>query len=79
MVVSNAALQWVPGHQELLRRWAAELPAGAWLAMQVPGNFAAPSHRALREVADRPTWRAERRPAAARATRSTTRPTTRRC
>ncbi|MEU8184189.1 trans-aconitate 2-methyltransferase [Micromonospora sp. NPDC049047] len=59
VVVSNAALQWVPGHQELLRRWAAELPAGGWLAMQVPGNFTAASHRALRQVADGPAWRAE--------------------
>ncbi|MFG1652186.1 trans-aconitate 2-methyltransferase [Micromonospora sp. NPDC049275] len=62
VVVTNAALQWVPGHQELLRRWAAELPAGAWLAMQVPGNFDAPSHRALREVAGRPAWRARLAP-----------------
>jgi trans-aconitate 2-methyltransferase len=51
VLVTNATLQWVPGHQQLLTRWAAELPAGAWLAMQVPGNFDAPSHRALREVA----------------------------
>jgi trans-aconitate 2-methyltransferase len=51
VVVSNAVLQWVPGHGELLARWAAELPAGAWLAVQVPGNFQAPSHRALRMVA----------------------------
>ncbi|MFC4017834.1 trans-aconitate 2-methyltransferase [Micromonospora sp. GCM10011542] len=58
VLVSNAALQWVPGHQELLRRWAGELAPGAWLAMQVPGNFDAPSHRALREVAGRPAWRA---------------------
>ncbi|MGC4771309.1 trans-aconitate 2-methyltransferase [Micromonospora sp. DT44] len=62
VVVTNAALQWVPGHQELLRRWAVELPAGAWLAMQVPGNFDAPSHRALREVAGLPAWRAELAP-----------------
>ncbi|GAA4685911.1 trans-aconitate 2-methyltransferase [Phytohabitans rumicis] len=53
VVVSNAALQWVPGHEGLLVRWAAELPTGAWLAVQVPGNFDAPSHRALREVAAR--------------------------
>ncbi|MEV5694074.1 trans-aconitate 2-methyltransferase [Micromonospora globbae] len=59
VVVTNAVLQWVPGHRELLRRWATELPAGAWLAVQVPGNFDAPSHRALREVAARPAWRAE--------------------
>ena len=51
VLVTNAVLQWVPGHQELLTRWARELPAGAWIAMQVPGNFDAPSHRALREVA----------------------------
>ena len=57
VVVSNAVLQWVPGHQELLVRWARELPAGAWLAVQVPGNFDAPSHRAMREVARRDRWR----------------------
>ncbi|MFR9775259.1 trans-aconitate 2-methyltransferase [Micromonospora sp. MS34] len=57
VLVSNAVLQWVPGHQALLSRWAAELPPGAWLAFQVPGNFAAPSHRALREVAGRDRWR----------------------
>jgi trans-aconitate 2-methyltransferase len=51
VLVTNATLQWVPGHRELLSRWAAELPPGAWMAMQVPGNFDAPSHRALREVA----------------------------
>ncbi|MEH1166079.1 trans-aconitate 2-methyltransferase [Micromonospora sp. CPCC 205539] len=62
VVVTNAALQWVPGHQELLRRWAVDLPAGAWLAMQVPGNFAAPSHQALRDVASHPAWRAELAP-----------------
>jgi trans-aconitate 2-methyltransferase len=51
VLVTNATLQWVPGHAELLTRWARELPRGAWLAMQVPGNFGAPSHRLLREVA----------------------------
>ncbi|MFF5078886.1 trans-aconitate 2-methyltransferase [Actinoplanes sp. NPDC000266] len=53
VLVTNATLQWVPGHQDLLARWAGELPAGAWLAMQVPGNFGAPSHRLLREVGRR--------------------------
>lgn len=51
VVVTNAALQWVPGHQDMLVRWVSALPAGAWLAMQVPGNFDAPSHRLLRDVA----------------------------
>ncbi|WP_305786783.1 methyltransferase domain-containing protein [Symbioplanes lichenis] len=51
VVVTNAALQWVPGHQELISTWMGALPDDAWFAMQVPGNFDAPSHRALRELA----------------------------
>lgn len=51
VVISNAVLQWVPEHRPLLRRWAGELPPGAWLAFQVPGNFNAPSHVLAREVA----------------------------
>jgi trans-aconitate 2-methyltransferase len=58
VVVTNAVLQWVPSHQQLLTRWVAALPAGAWLAMQVPGNFSAASHTLAREVvASRPHWR----------------------
>lgn len=57
VVISNAVLQWIPGHQELLPRWARKLAAGSWLAAQVPGNFGAASHRALREVAAEPGWR----------------------
>jgi trans-aconitate 2-methyltransferase len=51
VLLSNAVLQWVPGHDRLLTGWARQLTAGATLAFQVPGNFAAPSHRALRDVA----------------------------
>lgn len=58
VVVTNAVLQWVPGHPDLLRRWMGELPSGAWLAMQVPGNFDGPSHQLLRELAAT-TWRSE--------------------
>ncbi|HET8643488.1 MAG TPA: trans-aconitate 2-methyltransferase [Pseudonocardiaceae bacterium] len=57
VVVCNAVLQWVPGHPELLRRWAAELPSGAWLAIQVPANFDAPSHSAARRLVELPRWR----------------------
>jgi len=57
VVVSNAALQWVPGHEALLLRWVDALPAGAWLAFQVPGNFEAPSHTALYEVAGSAAFR----------------------
>ena len=44
VVVTNAALQWVPGHRDMLARWLAALRPGAWFALQVPGNFNAPSH-----------------------------------
>jgi len=56
VLVSNALLQWVPGHRELLVRWAAELNAGGWLAFQVPANFGSPSHRLMRELAGSPRW-----------------------
>jgi trans-aconitate 2-methyltransferase len=58
VIVCNAALQWVPGHAEVLRRWAGELAPGGWLAVQVPGNFDQPSHVILRELAGSDRWRA---------------------
>lgn len=56
VVISNAALQWVPGHQDLLARWLEALKPGAWFAVQVPGNFNSPSHVLMRELADSPGW-----------------------
>lgn len=56
VVVSNAALQWVPGHQDLMRRWLAQLAPGSWFALQVPGNFNAPSHVLMRELAASARW-----------------------
>jgi trans-aconitate 2-methyltransferase len=57
VLVSNATLQWVPGHLELLQRFAGWLAPGGWLAVQVPGNFGEPSHTLLAEVAARPRWK----------------------
>lgn len=56
VLISNALLQWVPGHAELLRRWAGELNPGGWLAFQVPDNFSAPSHALMRELAESAEW-----------------------
>lgn len=53
VIFSNAALQWVPGHLDLLARWLGQLASGGWLAFGVPGNFDAPSHQLLREVCER--------------------------
>jgi trans-aconitate 2-methyltransferase len=57
VLVSNAALQWVPDHLPLLATWADQLAPDGWLAVQVPSNFGAPSHRLMRELADSPRWR----------------------
>ncbi|MEU3900925.1 trans-aconitate 2-methyltransferase [Streptomyces sp. NPDC045251] len=57
LVISNATLQWVPGHVERFPDWIAGLAPGGVLAFQVPGNFAAPSHRLMRELAHSPRWR----------------------
>jgi trans-aconitate 2-methyltransferase len=59
VIVSNATLQWVPRHQQLFQRWAAGLPPGGWIALQVPGNFEAPSHGLMRNLALSARWRAQ--------------------
>ena len=56
VIVSNAALQWVPQHVSLLPRFVSALAPGGWLAMQVPGNFEAPSHALLRTLCNSPRW-----------------------
>lgn len=56
VLVSNAALQWVPGHLELLPALVAKLRPGGWFAAQVPGNFDEPSHVLRRELAVQPPY-----------------------
>jgi trans-aconitate 2-methyltransferase len=57
VLVCNAVLQWVPGHQDLLLRWADMLAPDGWLAFQLPGNFDQPSHAIVRELAASDRWR----------------------
>ena len=57
VIISNAVLQWVPNHMELLPRWTAYLATGGWLAFQLPGNFDQPTHAVLRELASSARWR----------------------
>lgn len=51
LVVSNAALQWLPDHRDLLPSIQESIAPGGALAVQVPGNYANPSHRLLSEIA----------------------------
>ena len=58
VVLSNAALQWVPDHLELFEEFVSWLTPFGWLAFQVPGNFLSPSHRLLAELRRSPRWHA---------------------
>ncbi|MFF0476853.1 trans-aconitate 2-methyltransferase [Streptomyces sp. NPDC004284] len=57
LIVSNAALQWVPDHPRSFAAWIDGLRPGGTLAFQVPGNFTAPSHVLLGELCETPEWR----------------------
>jgi trans-aconitate 2-methyltransferase len=54
VILSNAALHWVPDHARVLARLAALLAPGGQLAIQVPANEEHPSHATAREVAREP-------------------------
>ncbi len=51
LIFSNAALHWLPDHKTLFPRLASLLPTGGVLAVQMPRQFAAPSHMLLRQTA----------------------------
>jgi trans-aconitate 2-methyltransferase len=56
LVLSNAALHWVP-HEQLLPRWLDGLRPGAQIAVQVPRNVEHPSHRVAMELVET-SWKA---------------------
>jgi trans-aconitate 2-methyltransferase len=57
VLVSNAALQWVPDHLDLLPRLVAALAPGGTIALQLPQNFDAPSHTLLHGLRNTARWR----------------------
>ena len=57
LVFSNAALQWLPDHAALYPRLLSRAAKGGALAVQMPGNFDAPAHRLMRELAASSSWR----------------------
>ena len=56
LLFSNAALQWLDGHAQLLPRLLAQLAPGGIFAAQMPRNFDAPSHQTMRAIAAEPRW-----------------------
>jgi trans-aconitate 2-methyltransferase len=57
VIVSNAALQWLPDQLKTLAHWAGLLAPGGWLAVQAPGNYDQPGHVVMRELAASARWR----------------------
>jgi len=62
LIYSNAALHWLPDHARLFPAILESLRAGGVLAVQMPRNFAAPSHTLITEVAREPAWQEKLEP-----------------
>ncbi len=64
LVFSNAALHWVPNHGEVFPRLLNAVAPGGVLAVQMPNNFQAPAHLAMKKAAADPRWASQLRQAA---------------
>jgi len=58
VILSNAVMQWVPGHDTLFPNLAGKLSPGGSLAIQMPDNADQPALRLMREVAADGPWAA---------------------
>jgi len=63
LIFSNAALHWVDNHQRLFGRLRSFLADNGVLAVQMPDNWAAPTHRIPANVLDGGDWPDEARTA----------------
>jgi trans-aconitate 2-methyltransferase len=57
VVFSNAMLQWLPDHEELVPRLFRTVAPGGALAAQIPSHSRSVLHRQILETADSPRWR----------------------
>jgi trans-aconitate 2-methyltransferase len=56
LIFANAVFQWLPDHQQVMRRLAQSLPAGGVLAAQMPDNTGEPALALQRKVAASGPW-----------------------
>jgi len=56
LIFSNATYQWLDGHEALFSGLLDGLAEGGTLALQMPQNFAAPSHVLMRKIASQGPW-----------------------
>ncbi len=59
MVFSNACLQWLPNHAELLPRIFALVKKGGALAAQIPMNYDEPIHKIIARISESEKWSAK--------------------
>lgn len=57
LVFSNACIQWIPNHRELLPKMFSMLKNGGELAVQIPVNYDEPIHKIIGSVSASEKWR----------------------
>jgi trans-aconitate 2-methyltransferase len=57
LILANASLQWVPGHDTLFPQLMTKLAAGGQLAVQMPDNLDEPAHTLMLKTAQEGPWR----------------------
>ncbi len=58
IVFSNAAIHWIPGHHQLIRRLFQIVRKDGIIAIQVPANHESPLYKIILNVAQRSKWSA---------------------
>ncbi|MEN8113445.1 MAG: methyltransferase domain-containing protein [Actinomycetota bacterium] len=56
LIFSNATLHWLDAHASLFRRLRSQVSPGGVIAIQMPDNWAAPTHRIPAEILDNGDW-----------------------
>jgi trans-aconitate 2-methyltransferase len=59
LVFSNACIQWIPNHNQLIQTMMRCLKPGGILAVQIPMNYQEPIHKIIGEITISDPWRAE--------------------
>lgn len=59
IVFSNACIQWIPNHNQLLRNMMGLLKSDGILAIQTPMNYNEPIHKIISEVSTSEKWKSE--------------------
>lgn len=59
VVFSNACIQWISNHNQLLKNMLGLLKSGGILAVQTPMNYKEPIHKIIGEVSKSEKWKSE--------------------